>query len=552
MRIDINNLASVGWVPDIPPHQLPAEAASSVSNLRFVDGAAERVLGYFEGYGSPHGTAREIIQARDSIGDYVWIYAHDTGVSMAKGEIHSIIDKAATTYSLADGEKVSLFRFNDRVIVNYPSLAPQVLWPITPTTDLVDLPAFPANVRCKRMVAFREYIFALGLWNGTAWEESSVLWSHTAEPNALPDSWDINNPAKDAGAFQLGETADPIVDAVVLGSRLYIFKENSTYVCEYVGYPTIFTFKRIFSNVGMLTPGCGVSFADKQLVVGRGDIYVHNGSTIESLLANGWQRWWRTSLSKEYGWKAFVKHYAYQSEVWVVFPTDGHEECNMALTYNYKNGTKSLRAFDAITAIGVGYLDVADHIAWDDFTGMWVTTSDNWSTTVNNWNTSDNMEDWTMFQSNWDTILGNKNVDHFLLAVGQQDGDSDARRFAFADSTGRFGVKDFRAEYERTGLAYGSVDRQGRPLANLHSVKLLREVWPRVDSDGPIMVQVGAQEDVTSPINWQPPVAFDNSVTRKVDVFVSGKLLSIRFFSYEKGWWRLFGYELEVETLGKY
>ena len=97
MRIDINNLASAGWVPDIPPHQLPAEAASSVSNLRFVDGAAERVLGYFEGYGSPHGTAREIIQARDSLGDYAWIYAHDTGVSMAKGEIHSIIDKAATT-----------------------------------------------------------------------------------------------------------------------------------------------------------------------------------------------------------------------------------------------------------------------------------------------------------------------------------------------------------------------------------------------------------------------------------------------------------------------
>lgn len=550
-RIDITNLDTPGWVPDMPPQQLPMGGFSSCKNVRFVDGSVERVKGYFEGYGTPQGTPREIIQARDADDEYVWVYAHDTGVALAKGEIHSNIGKTGSVYELEYMEKPSLLRFNDRVIVNYPNLPPQYQWPISPTDKLDDLPYFPAGVRAKRIVAFREFLLCLGVHNGTDWEHSTVLWSHSAEPNQLPDSWDISDPAKDAGAYQLGESADRLVDAEVLGNRLYIYKENSVYSVEYVGYPAIFSFKPIFKNRGILAPGCVVAFGNKHLVVDRGDIYVHNGSTEESILAGGWRRWWRLVVDRENGWRTFAKHYPYQREIWIAFPSDGKTDCDMVLVWNYENNTKALRTFNKITAIGSGYLDITDNIHWDAFTGMWVTNTDNWDTTVAHWNSMDNPEQWHEFASSWDSIIGNKNVNHFLLAVGSNN-DPLVNKLAFADSTGRFGSFDFIASVERLSINYGSVDRIGRPIANLHSMKCLKEVWIRAESDGAIMVQVGTQEDINAPVSWEPPVAFQPNLHRKVDVFVSGKLLCIRFFSSQKGYWRIAGYELEIEEMGVY
>lgn len=550
-RFDVTQADDIGWVPDLPPHSMPPAAWSDCLNVRFIDGAAERVKGYFEGYGSPHGFARQIIQARKADGTYSWIYTHDAGVSMSVGEIHSDIGKLSTTYAVTGHEKPSLLRFNDRVIVNYPGLPPQYFWPIDELTKCVDLPFWPANIRTNRMVAYREFLFALGVWNGTAWEHSTVLWSHSAEPNQLPDSWNITNPAKDAGAFQLGESADRLVDALPLGGTLFIYKENSVYACNYSGYPQIFSFNRVFENRGCLSPDCVVSIGNRHLVVDRGDIYTHDGATEQSILSNRARRWWRSAIDKAYGWRTFAKHYPYQKEVWVCFPSDGSAECNQAIIWNYETNKLSRRSFKRLTAIGLGFLDVTQNIAWDDFTGMWVTNSELWSATVDNWNSEAAPEQWADVNAAWDTIIGDSNADHFLLAVEAFAVDDDPR-LAFCDSTGRFGELNFEAYVERTGIAFASIDSNKRPVANLHSMKLLREVWPRVETDGPVMVQVGSQVDLDSPVYWEPPVAFTPGVDKKVDCFISGKLLAVRFFSMEKGYWRLAGYELTVEEMGTY
>lgn len=550
MRIDVTQNGSIGWLPDLPHHELPMAAFTDCENVRFTDGAAERVRGYFEGYGQPLGFARKILQVRDADGDYYWAYAYDDGVAMSKGELHGSIGKGGTTYALAEGEKPSLFRFNDRLIVNYPGIAPQYMWPISNAGTLADLPYFPANTTVTRMVAFREFLVGLGVTTASGAEHSTVLWSTAADAGQLPDSWDISDPAKDAGAFQLGEDGDRIVDAAVLGDKLIIYKENSIWAMEYVGYPAIFSFRRLFSGVGLLTADAVMAFDDKHVFIGRGDVFVHDGQSMKSLLANGWQRWFRQAIDKERGWKAYIQQYAYQNEMWIVFPSDGSEECNTVLVWNYLNDTKALRSFPKLTALGIGYLDIADNITWDDFQGLWFAQTEEWDETAANWNGIANPEDWSEFASSWDTIIGNRNVNHMLMGVSTQDG-SDAR-FAFTDSTGRFGNHNFRAELERRNITYGSVDRQGRPLANLHEMKCLREVWVRAETDGPLFVQVGTQEDVDMPVTWEPPMVFDPRYHKKVDCFVSGKVLAIRFFSLEKGYWRLQGYELTIEKMGVY
>lgn len=553
-RVQITNVDDPGCLPDIPPHQLPSGAWSNCLNVRFVDGGAERTKGYFEGYGSPAGTPRAIVQARKADGTYAWVYAHDTGIGMAVGEIHSNVG-AAGTYTLAVGDKPSLLRFNDFVIANYPGRTPEYFWPIDELTDFAVLPFWPAGYKARRIIAYREFLVALGVYNGTEWEHSTVLWSHTAEPSALPDSWDIANPAKDAGAYQLGETADRLVDGVTLGGRCILYKERSVHYMEYAGYPQIFNFRPLFTDRGVLSADCVVPFStDKgkfHLVVDRGDVYIHDGATAMSILHRRARRRWRSSLDRDHGWKTFAKHYPYQREIWVVYPTDGHTECNEVLVWNYEDNRISYRSFDKLTAIGTGYLDITDNISWDDFTGMWVTNNENWNTTVFNWNSLGTPEEWSMFASTWDSIIGDKNADHFLLAVGQRSNPA-LPALAFADSTGRFGTADFMAFVERVGLAYWKMDRQGRPIADIQRVKLLTEVWPRVESDGPVMVQVGAKMDEDDSYLWDPPVAFQPGLHKKVDCYISGKQLAVRFFSTQKGYWRLSGYELEIKDMGTY
>ena len=60
---------------------------------------------------------------------------------------------------------------------------------------------------------------------------------------------------------------------------MYLYCEYSVYRMQYIGGTLLFSFDKVFSDDGIASAQGVASFPGGHLVVGRNDIYVHNGNT---------------------------------------------------------------------------------------------------------------------------------------------------------------------------------------------------------------------------------------------------------------------------------
>jgi hypothetical protein len=118
----------------------------------------------------------------------------------------------------------------------------------------------------------------------------------------------------------------------------------------------------------------------------------------------------------------------------------------------------------------------------------------------------------------------------------------------------RFGQASYRSYVERTGLAIIGRDREGNPKNDFQNRKLLSRIWPkiRVANGSAVNVYAGAQETVDSPIQWQGPFVFRPGIDNEVFPNVTGRLLAVRFETTDDTYWKLDGYDVEVNVVGSY
>ena len=130
--------------------------------------------------------------------------------------------------------------------------------------------------------------------------------------------------------------------------------------------------------------------------------------------------------------------------------------------------------------------------------------------------------------------------------------------FLLADQGFDFVGTNFRAFVERTGLAVVGLDRFKNPKVDTESVKLVTEVWPRVEviNGTSINVYVGSQDHAKGPITWSSAMAYDPATMDKVDVDppITGRFIAVRFETPNTvaTSWKLDGYDLELHVIGKY
>jgi hypothetical protein len=68
-----------------------------------------------------------------------------------------------------------------------------------------------------------------------------------------------------------------------LRDSLMIYKEFNTWIAEYVGGQDIFSFRQVFSQIGMLTENCAITFGSNQLVLTDNDLVLHDGNSAQSI-----------------------------------------------------------------------------------------------------------------------------------------------------------------------------------------------------------------------------------------------------------------------------
>jgi hypothetical protein len=280
----IENLGALGLIADVEPAMLPEHAWSDSRNVRFVRNTAYKSPG-MPSTGWSVGVAPLTIFPVQDGDQYWWVYAGVSDVYASYDTDFNDVKISSADYSARIDIRWTGGQIGQVLVLNNSNDYP-AMWS-TPSTDtaLTSLTGWSTTWSCNSMRVFRNYLIAMDVTKGTDRFSRMVKWSHAAQPNAVPTSWDEADPTLDAGEVEgvLAQTGDKIIDGMVLGDRFIIYKEHSTYAMTFVGGNEIFAFRQIFPNQGIMSRWCAVEFERKHAVLTVDDVIVHDGQSYRSI-----------------------------------------------------------------------------------------------------------------------------------------------------------------------------------------------------------------------------------------------------------------------------
>ncbi len=332
MLATLEKLDQPGFIADQPDTALPAGAWTDSRNVEYREGAVEKCRGYAQALGDLSVTAIWAAPITDGT-NYFWAYGSGTVMYATDGAAHANIT-GSVTLGAQDDLNYSGGQFHGYLVVNDGVGIPQT-WRPSLANDLVSLTAWPAGVQCRVMRPFKDFLFAFRVTEGGSYNPRLIRWSDRAATDSLPFSWDFNDPNNQAGINELGQTDDQIVDGSRLRDSLIIHKESHTWAAEYIGGGDIFGFREIFSEIGLLSEGCFLTFGARQVVWTTNDIVMHDGNSAESIIDGRWRKWLQARINTNRYKRCFVVGDFPSRKAYFCFPEAGYDWPNLALVWNW-------------------------------------------------------------------------------------------------------------------------------------------------------------------------------------------------------------------------
>lgn len=361
--IPLDNLGRYGFINDPKAHTIPAEAFSSVRNMRFREDAAERVLGHQPVYGQGTVPAYFLMPwFNTSSAENNWIYASFDAIYSVTGVTHTDITRS-TGGAYSAGEYLPWVGvvFGGIPILNNASLLddPQS-W--DGTSNMQDLPNWPASTTCKVVRSFGNFLVALYLRVSGTDFPYLVRWSDIASPGTVPSSWDVTDDTVRAGETPLSRTGGVVIDSLPLGPINLIYKEDSIHTMRFIGGQQVFAFDEAISDRGLLTVNCARNITKRRhFCVGSGDVYVHNGQTWDSVISRRNARFLFNSIEEVELSKTFVVRNDKTKEMYVCYVESGTNAIypNRAATWNWENNTWGFQDLPETQIISAGIVEIA-------------------------------------------------------------------------------------------------------------------------------------------------------------------------------------------------
>lgn len=527
--VDINSVASIGAVRDIPPYMLPPEAWNIALNMRAIDGGLENLLGWSTIFDNPSIAPEFLLPVAATSLNY-WLLASLTKVHVWNGSSYTNITRQTAAvdvnYTPASGRLWNGTMLGGVPILNNINDVPQFWGPTTVGTKLADLTNWPSTLRAKIIRAFGPYLIAFGIIDTGASFPHLIRWSHPADPGSVPSSWDITDPTKDAGESDLSDVGAGIIqDALPLGSTMFVYKENSVHKMNFIGGRSIFDFGQSawLPTIGLLAPRCVTNISDgtRQVWASQDDIMWHNGNSSGSVLTGRQRRRLQDEIDTENFLTSFIFDNPQYREVWFCYPGSGASFPDRALVMNYRNPDNwVVTEADGITFrhATFGRVESPSQETWAD----------------------NPTETWDQDTGPWAQLLRRR-----VLAAGT----AATRVYNLDNGISRNGTAVLTL-LQRIGLSVLGQDRRGQWIVNYQVEKLLKRLWPKIQN-GPINVRVGAQKVVNGPVAWGPSVVFDPSTEVTADILPStGRANAVEFSTVGGVSWRIDGYQLDVDPVG--
>ena len=522
--ISFDNLGQYGIIKALSDYELIPNAWSDASNVRFENNKVMKTLGYSTVFDPPSIVPYYLMHVPDVSGT-LWLYGGLTAVYCTDMSSHFNISGVSAPYSAGAGYKWNGGILGGIPIINNTVDVPQMWTPVSTSQVLQDLSNWPSGYTAKLMRPFQEFMVAFDITKSGIRYPMMALWSHPADPGAVPSSWDVTDATKDAGEIDLAATPGRILDSVPFGQINFVYKESSIYTQQYVGGNTVIGFRLLHDDFGLLATDCAINFRKKHFCVTSDDILLHAGGEPTSLLTNRWRRELFNLIDPGYYDRSFVIPNIPRHEIWFCFPTVGDTQPTVALTWNWDTGALSYRELNAeIAFAAIGSVDPsAASQAWDSDSDTW--DSD---TTI------------------WDAQSYDPANTRILMA------DSENTEFHFMDYTNQFNGSNMTAYVERTGLAIVGRKRDGNYIADTDSIKYVKRVIPRVRGSGTLYIYVGYQDTIDGAVTWANAVPYVIGTDYEALFDVVGKFIAIKFESRGNVEWELDGYKLDVEIVGSY
>jgi len=509
--ITIPTIGQYGVIKDQPSHELPINAWSDAVNMRFRENAAERFKGEKSPFDTPAVTPYWITQYNAGTSRW-WIHAGLSAIYADNGSSRSTITPSSAPTGGID-DRWSGGVLNGILVANNGIDVP-ITW--NGSGVMLNLTAWPSDLRAAVVKPFKNFVVAVDITKNVGTTDDRyphmIKWSSPAVPGALPDSYDETDTTKLSGELEIAEDPSLMVDMLPLADSMIIYKEASMWSMTTTGDQEVFRVQRLPGSVGALARGCVANTDVGHVVLTPGDVILHNGQGVKSIITGVMRRWIFNQIDSTNRKRSFVVTNPPASEVWVCFPELGSEACTLAAVWNWLTGAWSIRTLNNVTYGAVGQIDYS-------VLSTWAASGDTWNDAVTAWNQDE--------------------LSPAQLRLLTTHTAPDIRA---VDVSATFAGTVFTSYLERTGLSFDDTN----------TVKLMRSVTPRIDAAAgtQVQIQIGGVNDVEKPVEWSDPVTYTVGSSVRAYSFASGKYLAIRFQSLDNQPFLLRSYDVDVQKMG--
>ena len=343
--IPVRNLGSAGVITDTSAYNIPINAFSTAVNVRFDEGKVRR--------------APIFRKVKDSLG---FTPRHSFGLVPATGydkvilvsdvfAIHeyasgTVTNRSGSISASSDHRPFTATQLADVVYINRPDRVPVFRGP--QGSNFADLTTWPSTFRATSLRSFGDFLVALNTREGSTTFPNRVRTSNIVTANNIPDSFDETDVTKSAVVNDLVEMKTGIVDGATLGSNFIIYSSDSIFLMEFVGGQFIFNFRKLFTDAGLINQNCVVEVEGKHYCFGPADVFVHDGTTKQSICDERVKNFIFNNLNNNRANVCFVQHNENLNEIYFCYNSadpnvafTNSDRCNRAACYNYRNDTFS-------------------------------------------------------------------------------------------------------------------------------------------------------------------------------------------------------------------
>jgi hypothetical protein len=513
---------------DMPAMDAPVDKWTVAQEVTFREKFAGRVRGNQKIYGLIPGSRTPLhIRNLYTAGLNYWIYGNQTDLFVVDGAgVHSAITDAGNEPAVDSPNEWTSCELNGLPVFNYGK--EPVFWAGSTGTDSAPLPGWPANTTCKVIRAFKNFLFALNVFD-TQELPSLARWSDSAEPGTVPTEWapSANN---NAGEFSLGNVGEGITDGLVLRDYLMVYKPHSAYLIQLVGGNAIFSQRQVSSSYGCLASNCVAELGGKHIGLGEGDVWITDGNNFTSLVSQRVRNDLFARIDPTYFRNSYVVAYPLQNEVWICVPEIGNEYATLALVWNSITNQVAYRALTFGTdpaRLGCPHMATGNRAVNTGGALSWLSYGIAWQLTPDTWN-------FTQQAPSIDGLVGS-----YLPVNGTT--------LLLVDAP--FGTEDVL-----TGKPM-VLGKYTMDLGERDRVKYISEVWPRIIGQAgyAVNIRVGSQMEPEDAIVWNAFQPYILGTTKKIDCRITARFMSIEVQTDQfTQTCRVTGFDVNAQLTGRY